>query len=149
ERILSPAQKDVPLLIALELELRVDEKRCLRPVLINLHRVVDDEVDRLQRVDPLWAAAERFDGVAHRGEIDDGWNASEVLKQHTARAKRDLFFLVAGHVPRCERLDITAFHERVVFVPEQILEEDLEAEWERRDPAIGELSERGQPIDGV
>ena len=47
QRVLPPSQKLVSLAIALELLLRVDEKRRFAAVLIDLHRVIDDEVDWL------------------------------------------------------------------------------------------------------
>ena len=65
-------------------------------VLVDLHGVVDDEIDRLQRVDALRIAAERLDRVAHRGEIDDGGHAGEVLQQHAARAEGDLFLFACS-----------------------------------------------------
>src|SRR5262249_21647517 len=91
EPVLAPAENNVALLVALELLFGVDEKRRLGSVFVDLHGVVDDEIDRLQRVDLLRAAAERFDRIAHRGEIDDGWDTSEVLQEYAARAEGDLF----------------------------------------------------------
>ena len=51
-------RNDVALAVALELELGVDEERGVGAVLVDLHRVVDDEIDRLQRIDALRIAAE-------------------------------------------------------------------------------------------
>jgi hypothetical protein len=50
----------------------------------TMHRVVDDEVDRAQRVDLLRVAAQRRHRLAHRGEVDHRRHAGEVL--HAARA---------------------------------------------------------------
>jgi hypothetical protein len=58
--------------------------------------VVDDEVDRDERVDLLRVAAEVRHGVAHRGEIDDRRHAGEVLHQHARRAIGDLFLGLAA-----------------------------------------------------
>ena len=52
--------------------------------------MVDDEVDRHQRVDALRVAAERLHRVAHRGEVDHRRHAGEVLHQHARRAEGDL-----------------------------------------------------------
>src|SRR5206468_249617 len=57
ERVLPPSEKDVAFLIALELELRVDQKRGLAAVLVDLHRVINDEVNGLEWVDALGIAA--------------------------------------------------------------------------------------------
>ena len=51
EPLLTPAQKRVALAVSLELELRVPEPRPRARVLVHLHRVVDDELGRQQRVD--------------------------------------------------------------------------------------------------
>ena len=52
--------------------------------------MVDDEVDRHQRIDLVRIAAERHHRVAHRGEIDDRGHAGEILHQHARRAEGDL-----------------------------------------------------------
>src|SRR4029077_4162039 len=87
QRVLPPSQELVPLAVALELLLGVDEKCCVAPVLVDLYRMVDDEVDRLQRVDALRISAKLPHGVAHRGEIHDAWHAGEILQQHPARSE--------------------------------------------------------------
>ena len=51
ERLLAPAQEDVALAVARELEVGVPEKRGGAAELVDLHRVVDDELDGLERVD--------------------------------------------------------------------------------------------------
>ena len=90
ERVLAPAQEGVALLVARELELGVQLKRVGLAEVVDLHRVIDDELDRLQRVDLVRIAAEPRDAVAHRGEIDDRRHAGEVLQQHARRRERDL-----------------------------------------------------------
>ena len=72
ERLLAPAQERVALLVARELQRRVQVGGVALRVVIDLDRVIDDELDRLQRVDLLRVAAEPHDAVAHRREIDDG-----------------------------------------------------------------------------
>ena len=71
ERALAPAQERVALAVALELELDVAAERELRRELVDLHRVVDHELGRDQRVDPRRVAAEVGHRVAHRREVDD------------------------------------------------------------------------------
>src|SRR6185437_10917684 len=143
ERALTPAQEDVALLVALELALGVDHEGGLAAELVDLHRVVDHEIDRLQRVDALRVAAERLERVAHRGEIDDRWNAGEILEQHAARSKGDLLLDAALGIPLGERGDVVFLDELIVLVPQQILEEDLEAERKPTGSLFGDL------VDGV
>ena len=58
ERALAPAQEQVALLVALELELRVVRERRRLPERIDLHRMIDHEIGGLQRIDPGGVAAE-------------------------------------------------------------------------------------------
>ena len=146
---LPPAEKRVPLLIAAELEVGVDKERCLRSVLIDLDRMVDDEIDRLQRIDQSGVAAESRQRIAHGGEIDDGGNSGEILEQHTRGAECNLLFDFPLKVPGCESAHIVGFDELAVFVPEQIFEKDLEADGESICVPASELGEGVQPKDRV
>ena len=85
---LAPAQEGVALAVALELALGVVHEREAGRELVDLHRVVDHQLDRLQRVDPGRVAAEVAHRVAHRREVDDRRHAGEVLEQHARRARR-------------------------------------------------------------
>ena len=85
---LAPAQERVALAVALELELDVAREREPRGELVDLHRVVDHELGRDQRVDLRRVAAEVGHRVPHRREVDDGRHAGEVLQQHARRARR-------------------------------------------------------------
>ena len=68
---LAPAQERVALAVPLELELDVAPDREPRRELVDLHGVVDHELDGDQRVDLLRVAALVAHRVAHRGEVDD------------------------------------------------------------------------------
>ena len=145
----SPAQKRVALLIAGELEVRVDQERRLASVFIHLHRVVDYEIDGLERVDHSRVPAESRERVTHRGEIHDGRNSGEILEQHSRGAKRDLFLDFALHVPGREGAHVVGFDELAVFVSEEVFEEDLEAEGESVRVPVREGGEGIQPKDRV
>ena len=58
--------------------------------------MVDDEIDRHQRIDLLGVAAQLAHGVAHGGEVDHGRHAGEVLHQHARRAEVDLLVRLAA-----------------------------------------------------
>ncbi len=87
--------------------------------------------------------------VAHRGEINNRGNASEVLEQDASGAEGDLFLDVAFDVPPRHRFNISAFDEGIVLVAEEILEENLQREGEAVDGAAGDRPERVEAIDGV
>ena len=87
---LAPAQELVALLVALELLLGVDREGAGVAEGVDLDGVVDDQVDRHERVDLGRVGAELVHRVAHRGQVDDGGNAGEVLHQHPRGLERDL-----------------------------------------------------------
>ena len=97
----------------------------------------------------LRVAAELRERVAHRGEVDDGGNAGEVLQQDARGAEGDLLLGLRAHVPVGHRFDVGALHERAVLVPEQILEEDLQAEGKLVAVALRRLAQRIEPVDRV
>ena len=105
---LAPAQERVALLVALELLLRVDAEGVARAEDVDLHGVVDDELDRHERVDLGRVAAEVGHRVAHRGEVDHAGHAREVLQHHARGRERDLLRRLARcgptrRAPRCRR----------------------------------------------
>ena len=104
EALLAPAEEGVALAVALELELDVADERAARAEDVDLHRVVDHELDRNQRVDLLRVAAEVGHRVAHRGEVDDGRDAGEVLEQDAGRRERDLAVRLVASRPSRPRL---------------------------------------------
>src|SRR5262245_9788829 len=102
--------------------------------------MIDDELDRLKRIDLVRITAQGSDAVAHGREIHDRRNSGEILKEDTRRRKGDLFLLLgtARHIPAGERLDVGRLNEAPVFVAEEVLEQNLERIWQ-----AGELGASG------
>ena len=144
---LPPLEELVPLLVALILELRVDLHRVARAERVDLNRVVDDELDRLQGIDLLGLAAELLHRVAHRREVDDGRDSGEVLKEHARGRERNLPRRLGRHVDGRQRLDVLGVDRHAVLGSEQVLEQDLERKGqalragmlrvERAEPEVG------------
>ena len=126
ERPLPPAQERVALPVALELELGVARDREPRRVLVDLDRVVDHELGRAQRVDPLWIASEIAHCVPHGREVDHRGHAREVLQEHATGREGDLLRGLGRRVPRRDGLDVVRGHVRAVLVPEHVLEQDAQ-----------------------
>ena len=147
EGVLAPAQEHVPLAVARELELRVQLERVRLREVVDLHGMIDDELDGLQRVDPLRIAAEPDDAVAHRGEVDDRRHAGEVLKEHARRHERDFLLQVGRRIPGRQRPDRVRLDELAVFATEQVLEQDLLRVREARNGRESGLLERRQAED--
>ena len=128
ERRLAPAEELVALAIALVLDLDVALEGVLGAEEVGDDGVVDDHLGRRERVDLLGVAAERDDGLAHRGEVDDAWHAREVLHDDASRRELDLGVgLGRGH-PGPERLDLLLGDVLAVLGAEEVLEEHLQAE---------------------
>ena len=121
ERLHPPLHELVALAVARELELHVEVERVLRAVVIDHHRVVDDEVDGHQRLDHLRVLAHVVGDVAHRREVGEQRHAGEVL-QHDARDhERDLVDALRGRLPVGELLARAA---SVTFLPSQLRSTD-------------------------
>src|SRR5205823_9759044 len=84
ERLHAPLHELVTLGVALEFDLHVEVERIPGAVVIDLHRMVDDEIDGHQRLDQLRVPAHALRDAAHRGEVAQQGNAGEIL-QHDAR----------------------------------------------------------------
>ena len=88
ERPLAPLQELIPLTVALKLTLGIVEQGKGRAELIDLHRVVDDQIDGHDGVDAVGVATQPRHGRAHGGQIDDGRHAGEVLQDNPAGLER-------------------------------------------------------------
>ncbi len=116
---LAPFQEGVALAVALVFEGDVVGEGLRGAELVDDHRVVDDEIDRHQRVDLLRVTAERHHGVAHRREIHHGGHAGEVLHQHARGPEGDLGLdLAAVAEPGDGGRDVVLLHRAVVLEPE-------------------------------
>ena len=101
-------------------------ERLRRAVLVHLHRVVDDQFRRLQRVDQLGIAAQRFHGIAHGGQVNHRRHAGEILQQHAAGHEGDFLRRNALAGPRGERPHVVGLHRFAVFAAEQIFQQNAE-----------------------
>ena len=126
ESVLSPAEKRVPLAIPLEFQLGVGRECVRRAGLIDLDRVVDDQLDRLERVDFPRVASQPLHRVAHGGQVDDRRHAREVLQQHPAGPKRDLAVRLGLGVPVGQGLDVVGRDRQPILIAEQVLQQDLQ-----------------------
>ncbi len=139
ERLLAPAQERVALAVAVIFHVDVLREGVRRAEEIHHHRMVDDEIDRDLRVDALRVAAEMRGGVAHRGEVDDGRHAGEILHQHARRPKGDLAVRAALLEPRRDGADVVGGDAPPVLEAEQVFEQHLEREGEAgnaREPVL-------------
>src|SRR5438874_6155719 len=94
ESLLSPLKKLVTLAIALELHVQIEFQRARRTEEIDLHRVIDNQIDRHKRLDDVRIASKALHSAAHRRQIDNQRNSGEVLQNNARNDEWDL--LVRG-----------------------------------------------------
>ena len=88
--VLAPLKECIALHIAFIFTVDIGLKGTWCPKGINHNRVIDDQVHRIKRVDFLSIATKRDNAIAHCRQINNGWNASEVLHQNPGRPIGDL-----------------------------------------------------------
>ncbi|MFK4643667.1 hypothetical protein ABIF96_002241 [Bradyrhizobium ottawaense] len=125
ERLLAPLQELVALLVLLVFLGDVLAESLVVTEEVHDHGMVDDEIDRNQRIDLLGIAAELLHRVAHRGEVDHRGHAGEVLHQHARRAEGDLMLQRLLAQPFRDRDDVLFLDRAAVLVAQEVLEQDL------------------------
>ena len=146
EGTLSPAKERVPLLVARELELRI-QLECVRLIeKVHLNRMIDDELHRLQRVDAVGIPAQPRDAVAHGREIDHRGHAGEILQEHAGRREGDFLLCRALDVPLGKHLDVGRLHEAAILMAQKIFQQNLERIRQARDFGVSGILERGQTV---
>ena len=126
EGALAPAQEGVAFAVTLHFDVDVLFEGAAAGELVHHHRVVDHQVHRRQRVDPLRIATGLGHGRAHGGQVDHRGHPGEVLHQHPRRAVLDLAVGAALLEPGGEGLEVVAGDGLVVLPAQQVLQQDLE-----------------------
>ena len=86
EGALGELEQLIALDIPLELQLDVELERLLGPEVVDLNRVVDDQVAGNDRVDTVGVALHSGHGVTHRRQVDHARNAGKILQAPPGRA---------------------------------------------------------------
>ncbi|MND95340.1 hypothetical protein D3C80_875940 [compost metagenome] len=126
EGALAPAQERITLAIALHFNVDVLLEGAAAGELVDHHRVVDHQVHRRQRVDPLRIAAGLGHRRAHRGQVDHRRYAGEVLHQHPRRAVLDFAVGATLLEPRGQCLEVGAGDGFFVLPAQQVFQQDFQ-----------------------
>ena len=126
ERLLRPAQKGVALAVALDLLLDVSRVRVTKAEGVDLHGVVDDQVDGHQRVDLSRVLARALHRGSHRRQVDHGRHPREVLHQDACGKKGQLSTGRCRRRPPGQHADVGLFRHPGFDEPDQALEQDLD-----------------------
>ncbi len=93
--------------------------------------MVDDEVDRHQRIDPAGVGAAAVDGGAQGGQVDDGGHAGQILHEHTGGHERELRAGMRRR-PGRQRADVVLAHVLAAGPAQQVLEQHADGVRERQ-----------------
>ena len=139
ERVLAPAQERVALAVALELELDVLLEGAW--AVPNWSTCTEWSMTRSTGHSGLiffGSPPSDFMRVAHRGQVDHGGHAGEVLQQHAGGAEGDLGVGLAILQPCAKRLDVVDRHRAAVFEAQQVFQQHLQ-----RERQGGDIAEAG------
>jgi hypothetical protein len=125
EGVLGPAQQGVALAVAVVFEQHILFEGLGGAELVDLHGVVDDEIDGDEGIGLAGVGAGGQQGVAHGGEVDDAGHAGEVLEQDAGGHELDFVLRPVG-LPAGDILDVGLAHDNAVFLAEQVLEQDFD-----------------------
>ena len=150
ERLLAPAEEAVALLVALELELaRSCASAVLAAELVDLHRVIDDELDGLERVD--LASGRRPAASSRRASRRGRRRAGTPVKswRSTRLGVNAISWLGSAFASHFATASMSsAVDGDAVLGAEEVLEEDLQRERELRRARVL-LVDRVEAVDRV
>ena len=147
EGVLRPPQQRVTLPVALHLALDVPAVRRVRPEVVHLHGVVDDEVGGNHRVDALRVAPHGRDPGPHGRQVHHGGHAREVLQHHPGGQEGHVRAGV-GRAPRSHGAHFLLAHVAPAGVPEGVLEQDADREGKAVEGGEALFLEGLEPIEG-
>ncbi len=133
KRFLAPAQEGVAFAIALELDGHVVLQRFGRTGHVHHDRMVDHQVDGNQRVHLLRVALQLQDAVAHRGQIDHGGNAGEILHQDTRGLEGNFLRAAPFLQPFRNGLGILNRIGMPVLAPQHVFQQHFQADRQAAD----------------
>ena len=129
ERAAAPFQELIAFQIALIFARHIVLERLRRAELVDHHGVIDHQMHGHLRVDLLRIAAQRLDAIAHRGQIDHGGHAGEVLHQHARGAILDLMIAALFLLPVDHRLRVFLGNGRAAILePQHVFQQHLQRE---------------------
>ncbi len=121
EGLLRPSEQRVALTVPAVLPVDVGLVGVPGPEEVDLDRVVDDQVHGDERIDGGRVPPGARDGAAHRRQVDDRWDAGEVLHQDASRHERDVGRRLR---PPRERPDVLVRDVSGPRAAEEVLEKD-------------------------
>ena len=133
---LTPFQEGIAFHVAFVFAVHVHLECARVAKFVDHDRVVDDQINRVQRVDLFCVPTQRHDGVAHGCKVNDCGHAGKVLQQDARRAIGDFAWVLAAvGTPFGKGLDIIDADGLAVFEPQHVFQHHLEGGGKAREVA--------------
>ena len=146
EGLHAPLEELVALAVARELEIEVLLQRVSRAGEINLHGVVDHQIDGHEGLDDLGIFSHFSHGGTHGGEVHEQRHPGEVLQDDTRHHERNFGRAGGIGLPGGQLTHIRLQHAFAVAIAQHGLEDQADADGEARDREAG-LFQRGQRVE--
>ena len=144
--LLAPFKKLVAFAIAGEFENEVLLQRGGDTGDIDLHGVVDDQINRHQRFNQLGISSQLCDRVAHGGQIDEKWDAGEVLEDDACNDEGNFLLCRMLGIPIGESADVILADPLAVKVTQDGFQDNADADGQFRDGTDARLLQSWQGI---
>ena len=124
---LSPFQEGIALHIALIFPVNIQLKRTWGAKFINHHRMIDDQIYRVKRVNLFRISPQGDNPITHCGQINHCWHAGKILHQNAGRAIGNFARVFATFcAPFGKGFDIVHGDCLAVFKPQHILQDHFQ-----------------------
>ena len=135
EGLLPPLEKLIALAVALEFHIEIEAQGVGAAEKVHLHGVIDDQVDRNQRLDHGGILPRRSDRIAHGGQVDQQRHAGKILEHNAGDHEGNLLGRRPLRMPGGQHPHILFTHFAPVAVAEHGLQNDADADRQPRDRA--------------
>ena len=122
ERLLAPLEKHITFVVTLHLQTHVLFKRIIIAKMVHGHRVVNNQVNRGERVHFCGIAPQAFYRFTHCRQINHRRNAGEILHQHPGRTIGDLPVGVGVLQPSGQGVNILSRNGEVILPAQEVFQ---------------------------
>ena len=121
---MSPAQKGITLLVALELQQGIHVESIHLGKFIHLHRVVDHQFGRLEWIDQRGISTHFRHSITHGSQIDHGRDTGEILHEHARGRKSDFPGRNGIRLPLGKKTNVIRGHAAAIFGAQQVFKKN-------------------------
>ncbi len=147
EGLHAPLHELIAFLVALEFQFHVQVECILRAIVVDLHRVVDDEIDRDQRFDDFRVLAHPGRDAAHGGKVGEQRHAGEILQYDTCNDEGNFRRSRSVRRPRGELPDVFFGNFLTVEIAQHRFKHYADRNRQTRDLADAGFLQRGQGVE--